>query len=157
MTIDEVRIYTGNNFDEDTFNEFAPRQEARDQGPDRRADLHRRRPARAAGVDLQPAARGRAVHLEVLDQFPAEDPDSPVCVTDVVFYSDGKPLNGAWLTQKLKYDKQPRRVMGTWFAGYDGAPDRFLSFFFDGTFRYIYEPFDTRSEAAQGRSPATST
>jgi hypothetical protein len=33
--------------------------------------------------------------------------------------------------------------MGTWFAGFEGTPDRFLSFNFDGSFRYSYEPFDT--------------
>jgi hypothetical protein len=63
-------------------------------------------------------------------------------VTDIVFYSDGKALNGSWLTAKLKYDKQKAPLMGTWFGGYEGAPDKFLSFYFDGTFRYSYDPYD---------------
>jgi hypothetical protein len=79
----------------------------------------------------------------VLDQFPADDPDSPVCITDVIFVSAGKALNGSYLGAKLKYDKHIAQVMGTWFSGYDEKPDRFLSFFFDGTFRYSYEPYDT--------------
>ncbi|MHB8872833.1 MAG: hypothetical protein ACYC8T_04030, partial [Myxococcaceae bacterium] len=71
-----------------------------------------------------------------------DDFDQPVCVTDVVFLSEGKALNGNWLSGKLKFDKQQAPYLGTWFAGYDGAPDRFLSFFFDGTYRYHFDPFD---------------
>ncbi|HZH03029.1 MAG TPA: hypothetical protein VEY30_04530, partial [Myxococcaceae bacterium] len=84
--------------------------------------------------------------LEVLDQFPAEDLDAPVCLTDLVFYSEGKPLNGPWLTPKLKYDKSQAGVLGTWYGGYEGAPDRFLSFFFDGTYRFTYEPLDSSAK-----------
>ena len=32
--------------------------------------------------------------------------------------------------------------LGTWFGGYEGAPDKFLSFFFDGTYRFSVEPYD---------------
>ena len=39
----------------------------------------------------------------------------------MIFYTDGKPLNGAWLTQKLKYDKHRAPLLGTWYAGYEGA------------------------------------
>jgi hypothetical protein len=86
---------------------------------------------------------GSRFTVEILDTFPAEDPDASVCLTDVVFVAEGKPLNGSWLTTKLKYDKSAATVMGTWYAGFDGTPDRFLSLNFDGTFRYSYEPFDT--------------
>jgi len=94
-------------------------------------------------VTLNPPMLGTRFTIEILDHYPAEDPDASVCLTDVVFVSEGKPLNGAWLTTRLKYDKTAAAVMGTWFAGFDGTPDRFLTFNFDGTFRYSYEPFDT--------------
>ena len=93
-------------------------------------------------IQLRPALQGAQFTIEVLDQFPAEDLDAPVCLTDVVFYSDGKPLNGPWLTQKLKYDPKRAPLLGTWFGGYEGAPDRYLSFFFDGTYRFVYAPYD---------------
>jgi hypothetical protein len=37
--------------------------------------------------------------------------------------------------------------MGTWYAGPDGARDRFLDFYFDGTFHYRYKPFDPEVKA----------
>ena len=98
--------------------------------------------------------------IEILDHYPAEDPDASVCLTDVVFVSDGKPLNGPWLTTKLKYDKATALVMGTWYAGFEGTPDRFLSLNFDGTFRYSYEPFDTtrnKEKVVQGTYDASSS
>ncbi len=92
---------------------------------------------------MNPPIEGARFTVEVLDQFPADDPDSPVCITDLIFVSGGKALSGNWLGTKLKYDKHIATLMGTWFAGYDEAPDRFLSFFFDGTFQYSYEPYDS--------------
>jgi hypothetical protein len=64
----------------------------------------------------------------------------PVCISDVVFYSQGKPLNGSWLSKKLKYDGAQSALLGTWFAGPLGAADKFLSFFFDGTYRFSIGP-----------------
>jgi hypothetical protein len=93
-------------------------------------------------VPISPPLVGARFTLEVLDQYPSEDPDAPVCITDIVFYSEGKPLNGSWLTQKLKYDKGRAQLMGTWFAGPEGAPDHYLSFYFDGSFQYSFEPYD---------------
>ena len=94
-------------------------------------------------MQLNPPMLGSRFTIEVLDHYPVEDPDASVCVTDIVFVSEGKALNGPWLTTKLKYDKATALVMGTWYAGFPGTPDRFLSLNFDGTFRYGYEPFDT--------------
>ncbi len=141
VKIDEVRIYTGNGFDEKTFEQFSRAKKLSIKGPAGAQTLQVADQRGLQAVALNPPVSGERFSMEVLDIFPAEDLDSPVCITDIVFYSDGKPLNGAWLTQKLKYDKSRSTVMGTWFAGHAGAPDRFVSFFFDGTYRFRFSPY----------------
>src|SRR5258708_21736080 len=79
--------------------------------------------------------------LEIVEEYPAEDPEMPVCLTDVIFYSEGTALNGAWLTRQLTYDKNQAALLGTWFSGAEGAPDRFISFFFHATYRFAFQPF----------------
>lgn len=140
--IDEIRIYTGNGFDETAFQEFSRAKKISLKGPTGGHQIKLSDQRGFQAVQLRPALEGAQFTVEVLEQFPAEDPEAPVCVTDIVFYSDGKPLNGPWLTQKLKFDRQRAPLLGTWFAGYEGAPDRFLSFYFDGTYRYVYTPYD---------------
>ncbi|HYV48427.1 MAG TPA: hypothetical protein VFA20_26390 [Myxococcaceae bacterium] len=144
VTIDEIRVYTGNGTDDDTFSEFSRAKKLSIKGPTRGTTFTVADQRGLQAVTLNPPLQGEQFTLEILDAYPADDPESPVCLTDVVFYSDGKPLNGNWLTQKLKYDKGHALVLGTWFAGYKGAPDRYLSFFFDGTFRFLFEPFEKK-------------
>lgn len=142
VTIDEVRVYTGNGFDDSTWKEFSKAKKFSLKGPTGGTKFTLADERGLQAVPIKPALEGARFTLEVLDQFPSDDPDSPVCITDIVFYSEGKPLNGAWLTQKLKYDKGRAGLMGTWFGGPPGAPDHYLSFYFDGTFQYSYEPYD---------------
>jgi hypothetical protein len=142
VKIDEVRVYTGNGFDEDSFKTYARGKKFVLKGPVGETSFtvsdHRGQQA----VALNPPLEGARFELDVVDTYPPEDPESPVCMSDVVFYYNGKPLNGPWLTQKLKYDRQRAPLLGTWFGGYAGAADKFLSFFFDSDFRYSYEPYD---------------
>jgi hypothetical protein len=140
--IEEVRITTGNNFDGNTFKEFARAHKFELKGlrDGRKFTVADQRGVQA--VPLSPPLEASRVTLEVLDVYPSDDPEASVCITDVVFISDGKPLNGPWMAPKLKYDKSMQPLLGTWFAGYEGAPDRFLNFFYDGTYRYSFEPFD---------------
>lgn len=140
--VDEIRVYTGNGFDDATFKQFgrAKKLLLKTISGGSTFQVEDKRGLQAIG--LNPPLKGAQFTLEILDQYPAEDPEMPVCITDIVFYSDGRPLNGSWLTQKLKYDKQRAGLLGTWFAGYEGAADRFLSFYFDETYRYVYEPLD---------------
>ena len=140
--IDEIRIYTGNGFSEQTFQEFSRAKKFSIKGPAGAQGFTVADQRGLQAVEVNPPIVGSEVSIEILDQYPAEDPDQPVCITDIVFYSDGKALNGNWLAPKLKFDKQQAPYLGTWFAGYDGAPDRFLSFYFDGTYRYHFDPFD---------------
>jgi hypothetical protein len=142
VKLDEVRIYTGNGFDESTFGEFSRARKLVIKGPTGAQTLNLADQRGQQAVALNPPLQGQQFTVEVLDTYPAPDLEAPVCITDIVFYSDGKPLNGPWLTQKLKYDRSQAPLLGTWFAGSEGAPDRFLSFYFDGTYRFVYQPWD---------------
>lgn len=145
--IDEVRVYTGNGFDDTTFQTFGRAKKLSIKGPTGGQNFTLADQRGLQAVTFNPPVEGAEFTIEVLDIFAPDDLDQPTCITDVVFYSDGKPLNGAWLTQKLKYDKATASFLGTWFAGSEGAPDKFLSFYFDGTYRYVYEPYDRPKEA----------
>jgi hypothetical protein len=140
--VDEVRVYTGNGFDANTFSEFSRARKFSITGPTGAQSFSVADQRGLQAVALNPPLVGAQFVMEILDQYPAEDPAAPVCVTDIVFYSEGKALNGSWLTQKLKYDRNRAGLLGTWFAGPDGAPDRFLSFYFDGTYRFVFDAYD---------------
>jgi hypothetical protein len=160
VTIDEVKITTGNNFDEHTFAEFARAKKMTLKGPNGGQTFTVADQRGPQSVTFSPPIQGARFVIKILDEYAADDIDQPVCITDVVFMSEGKPLNGSWLTTKLKYDKHQQNVLGTWFAGYEGSPHKFLSFFFDGTFRYSFEPFDDKSgqpKSFEGRYEITSS
>ncbi|MBF5042542.1 hypothetical protein FGE12_09025 [Aggregicoccus sp. 17bor-14] len=142
VTLDEVRVFTGNGADEKSFQGTSRAREFSLESANgaRRFSVADQRGLQT--VQLNPPLSGARFTLWVLDQYPSQDPEAPVCVTDVVFVSQGKALNGPWLAPRLKPDARVAPLLGTWFAGYDGAPDRFLSFYFDGTFRYVAEPFE---------------
>lgn len=149
ITLEELRISTGNNFDTHTFAQFAraKRLAVRVDRQEQIVELEDK--AGLQSITLAKPLKGSRFRIEVLDQYPSDDPESPVCVTDLVFVADGgKQLNGPWLTTRLKYDKYVAGLLGSWFAGYETTPNRFLSFNFDGTFRYSFEPFDTTREKA---------
>ncbi len=148
-TIDEVRIYTGNGFDENSFTEFSRAKKLVIKGPTGAQTLTLADQRGQQAVALNPPLSGQQFTIEVLDQYGAEDLEAPVCLTDIVFYSGGKALNGPWLTRHLKYDRAQAPLLGTWFAGSEGAPDRYLSFYFDGTWRFVYEPFDPMQTGAE--------
>ena len=142
VKVDEIRVYTGNGFDEATWLGFSKARKFALKSASGALSFSVADQRGLQAVSLNPPLHGAQYSLEILDEFPAEDPDTPVCITDIIFYSDGKPLNGPWLTQKLKYDKHRASLLGTWFGGAEGGPDHFLSFYFDGTFQAVYEPYD---------------
>ena len=141
--IEELRINSGNNFDANTWNDYGRARKLVVRSGKQSQTISIEDVRGAQSVQLNPPMLGSRFTIEILDQYPAEDPDVSVCLTDIVFVSEGKPLNGPWLTTKLKFDKSTALVMGTWYSGFEGTPDRFLSLNFDGSFRYSYEPFDT--------------
>ncbi|HEY1088228.1 MAG TPA: hypothetical protein VGE37_11055 [Archangium sp.] len=160
VRVEELRITTGNNFDPNTWNDFSRARKLVVKSGKQTQTVNVEDVRGAQSIPLNPPMLGSRFTIEILDHYPSEDPDASVCVTDVVFVSEGKPLNGPWLTTKLKYDKSAAVVMGTWYAGFEGTPDRFLSLNFDGTFRYSYEPFDTtrnKEKVVQGTYDVSSS
>jgi hypothetical protein len=158
--IEELKITTGNNFDEHTFAEFSRAKKLMIKAGKRSQTFTVVDQRGAQTITFNPPLEGSRFTIEVLDQYPSDDPDQPVCLTDIVFVAEGKALNGTWLTTKLKYDKNEAPLLGTWFAGFDGTPDRFLSFNFDGTWRYSFEPYDTtraKEKIVEGNYEATAS
>jgi hypothetical protein len=141
--IDEIHITTGNNFSADTFAQFARAKKIEIKGPTGGQTFIVADQRGPQTIAINPPLDGARFTVEVLDLYPSDDVDAPVCITDFIFVSGGKAASGNWLGAKLKYDKHIAQIMGTWFGGYEDAPDRFLSFFFDGTFSFTYEPYDT--------------
>lgn len=159
VQIDEVRIYTGNGFDDSTFQEFGRARQLALEGPEGAQSFTVADSRGLQSVRLSPPVTGAHMTLDILDVYAPEDPEMPVCITDIVFYSKGKPLNGSWLTTRLKYDSGRAPVLGTWFGGSEGAPDHFLVFYFDGTFSLSIEPWDPDAprQRFRGRYTATNT
>ncbi len=160
VRLEELKINSGNNFDANTWNEYGRARKLVIRSGKQSQTLTVEDVRGAQSVPLNPPMLGSRFTVEILDQYPAEDPDASVCLTDIVFISEGKPLNGPWLTTKLKYDKATALVMGSWYSGFEGTPDRFLSLNFDGSFRYSYEPFDTtrnKEKVVQGTYDASSS
>lgn len=153
VKIDELKITTGNNFDSTTFNEFARAKKVVLKAGKQTRTLKLEDVRGPQTLAVTPPLEGTRFTLEVLDSYAPDDPDAPVCLTDVIFSASGRALSGNWMTTRLKYDKQIDAVLGPWFAGFDKTPDRFLVFNFDGTFRYSFEPYDTvraKPEALEG-------
>ena len=144
--IDEIKVTTGNNFDENTFQTFSRAKKLSIKGAKGSQAFTIGDQRGPQTITFNPPIEGSRFTIEVLDHYSADDLDQPVCVTDVIFVSEGKPLDGSWLTTKLKFDKNHAPLLGSWFAGFEGTPDRFLAFYFDGTFRYSYEPYDTNNK-----------
>ncbi len=142
VAIDEIRISTGNNFDQTTWADFGRARKFRARSGKGSETFSVEDIRGLQSISLKTPLAGQRFALEVLEYFPSDDPAVPVCITDIIFVSEGKPLNGAWLTPKLKFDKGTASVMGTWYSGYDGTPDRFLSFHYNGVIRLSVEPYD---------------
>jgi hypothetical protein len=160
VKLEELRISSGNNFDASTWNDYGRARKIVVRSGKQSQNITLEDVRGLQTIALNPPMLGSRFTLEVLDTYPAEDPDAAVCLTDVVFVAEGKPLNGPWLTTRLKFDKTSSVVMGTWYGGFEGTPDRFLSFNFDGTFRFSYEPFDTtrnKEKVVQGTYDASSS
>jgi hypothetical protein len=156
-SVDEVRVYTGNGSSRDSFKSYARAKKVTVEGRNgaRNFTLEDKRGLQT--VPLNPPISGGWVTLEVVDTYPASEPEIPVCLTDVVFYSGGKPLNGTKLAPRLKYDARQAPLLGTWFAGHEGAPDRFLSFYVDGTYRFVHEPVTDEPTVLTGGFTTSST
>jgi hypothetical protein len=141
-SFDEVRITTGDARDPAAFKThrrvtalLLKTQEAK-----HRLGLVESRNAQS--FKFEAPIEAERVTLEITGVSSGEGPDDAACLSDVVFLSKGKPLNGPFLSDKLRHERGRAQLMGTWYAGAEGARDRFLDFYFDGTFRYAFKPFD---------------
>ena len=83
------------------------------------------------------------------------------CISDIVFYKGGRPLNGKHLKAHVKRSKKQVAFLDTWVSGPDNARDRELIFGVSGTYRFLYIPNDpqetdirkTGSWRMQGKNP----
>jgi hypothetical protein len=141
-SVDEVRLYTGNGSGRDAFKQYARAKKITLEGKASARNFTVEDKRGLQTVPLNPPLSGGWFTLEVKSTFPGSEPTAPVCLTDIVFYSEGKALNGTKLAPVLKYEARTAPLLGTWFAGHEGAPDRFLSLYVDGTYRFVHEPLD---------------
>ena len=130
--VDEVRIATGNQADTNAFHTFArPRKFVlRTEG--RASTFSVADTEGLQSVKLDVPLQGTFFSLEVLDVEPADDPAMPACVSEVQLVSHGKPLANP-PKKLLGWNAGRSALLGTWYAGDEGSPDRSLSFFVDGT------------------------
>jgi len=142
VTVDEVRVYTGDGTDRAAFKARARAKKFTLTSVDSARGFKVEDKRGLQAVPLSQPLRGARFILEVVDRFPGTGDKAPVCITDLVFYSGGKALNGTWLASRLKYDARLAPLLGTWFGGLEGAPESFLSFYMDGTYRYTREPLE---------------
>ncbi|MHA7629579.1 discoidin domain-containing protein [Corallococcus sp. M7] len=114
VTLDEVRVYTGDGTSRDAFkaNGRVRKFTLTSVDASRSVTVQDKRGLQA--VPLSQPLFGARFILEVADRFPGAKEDSPVCLTDLVLYSGGKPLNGPALATRYKYDA---RVSRSWAPG----------------------------------------
>ena len=140
--IDEIRISTGDGKEDSTFaaHNRVKKLVVRERDSNHSFTMLDQRGPQSFKID--PPIEADRVFLEIAEVVRGGGEDNATCLSDVVFVSKGKALNGPHLTDRLKYDKGRAQLMNTWYAGPAGAPERFLEFYFDGTFHFVYRPFD---------------
>jgi hypothetical protein len=87
---------------------------------------------------FEPPLEAERVELVIEEVTRGDGADDAACLADVLFYSEGRRIPVA----SVEYHRERAALMGAWFAGPRGAPDRFLDLYADGTFRYLHRPFD---------------
>jgi hypothetical protein len=150
--VDEVRIATGNQADTNAFHTFArPRKFVlRTEG--RASTFAAADTEGIQSVKLDVPLQGTFFALEVLDVEPADDPAMPACISEVQLVSHGKPL-AAPPKKLLGWNAARSALLGTWYAGDEGSPDRSLSFFVDGIWqsRTVVYGEPTRPKTVSGQ------
>jgi hypothetical protein len=84
------------------------------------------------------------------------------CISDIVFYKGGRPLNGKQLKSHVKKIRKSIGFLDTWVSGPEYARDRELVFGVSGTYRFLYIPNDPQETALrktgawrlEGKNPA---
>ena len=132
--VDEVRVGTGNQADTASFHASARPRKFVLRTDGRASTFSVADTEGIQTVKLDQPLQGQVFTLEVLDVEPAEDPAAPACVSEIQLVSHGKPIPHP-KSKLLKWDAQRQQLLGTWYAGDEGNPDRSLSFYLDGTWQ----------------------
>jgi hypothetical protein len=151
VTVTRLEVTTGNAATEETFHAFSRVRKLLLRGPDATATVTLEDRLGPQTVQLAKPLKGTHFALEVLDTFSAEDPLAPACLADVVPYAGATALAGPVLKKWLVYQPGRTEVLGLWYAGPESAPDRTLTFFLDGTWRYLPEGQSSKGKPLSGK------
>ncbi|HZX40938.1 MAG TPA: hypothetical protein VFE93_03810 [Myxococcaceae bacterium] len=151
VTVDEVRIATGNQADSAAFHASARPRKFVLRTDGRASTFSVADTEGIQSVKLDAPLQGQVFILEVLDVEPAEDPAAPACLSEVQLVSHGKPVPHP-KKSLLRFSPERARLVGTWYAGDEGNPDQSLSFFLDGTWQQRTVVYDapTRPKTVNG-------
>jgi hypothetical protein len=151
VTLTRVDVSTGNGASAESFHASSRVRKLLLRGPEATATLTLEDRMGPQTVQLAQPMRGKNFTLEVLDSFSAEDPLTPVCLGDVLPFSGTTALAGAALRKLLVYQPGRTEVLGLWYGGPEGAPDRTLTFFLDGTWRSLPEGSGAKGKPLGGK------
>jgi hypothetical protein len=144
-------VTTGNAATSETFHAFSRVRKLLLRGPDGTATLSVEDRLGPQTVQLAKPMRGKNFTLEVLDTYSAEDPLAPACLADVLPFSGTTALAGPALRTRLGYQPGRAEVLGLWYGGPEGAPDRTLTFFLDGSWRASPEGSSGKGKPSSGK------
>ncbi len=93
---------------------------------------------------LQPPMRGERFTITIVEvggpNTGSALKNDVACLADVMLFYKKKPFGSNLAATKLRYNKYRDKVLGRWAGGPLGAPEKFLTFAIDGTWRWTYEP-----------------
>ena len=135
VKLTRLLVTTGNNATEESFHAFSRARKLLLRAGEATVTFSVEDRREPQSIQLETPLTGKAFTLEVLDAFTAEDVLAAVCLADVVPYAGLTQLAGAPLRKLLGPQPARAELLGPWYAGPDGTPDRSLTFFFDGTWR----------------------
>ena len=152
VVIDEVKVATGNQAGAAAFHEYARAKKFILRTEGRAATFSVADTEGVQTVKLDTPVQGTNFALEVVDVEPGEDPAMPGCVSELQFLSHGRAF-AAPAKKLLRWSPERAALYGTWYAGDEGAPDKSLAFFVDGTWTYRSVPPNepTRSRTLTGQ------
>jgi hypothetical protein len=139
VKITRLLVTTGNDTSEESFHAFSRARKLLLRSGETSVTFSVEDRREPQAVPIEPPLSGRSFTLEVLDGFTAEDPLAAMCLADVVPYAGLTALAGPPLRKSLGFQPARAELLGPWYSGPDGAPDRSLTFFLDGTWRYAPE------------------
>jgi hypothetical protein len=151
VTLTRLDVSTGNAATVESFHAFSRVRKLLLRGPEATATLTLEDRLGVQTVQLEKPMRGKNFFLEVLDSYSAEDPLAPVCLGDVLPFAGTVALAGKGLRNRLVYQPGRTEVLGLWYAGPEGAPDRTLTFFLDGTWRSLPEGPSGKGKPSSGK------